>query len=179
MAHVECSIVRWLNDEPQLGLVEAELVDAAGVAWRFVDKSAIFSAEPLTSRTGFPRPGVIRCEIVDSWAQDDPGTVRITTERPDGVHARDRSTALRLGRRCEVAVLARTSGAEAPLSGAEPDSPALLGGKRGKIRRWRLGSARRSLGAGHRRRARGLVEPFTSRGRGDRRTVSGSATMRL
>jgi hypothetical protein len=93
MPHVECSIVRWVSDEPQPGPVEVEVVDADEVVWRFVDKSAIFSAETLTASTLFPRPGAIRCERGDD---DGTGAVWITTASPDAVEASDGTTYFRV-----------------------------------------------------------------------------------
>jgi hypothetical protein len=87
---VRVAITRYVSDEPQPGLVECELADVHGRCWTFVEKTAIVSAESLDSRTPYPQPGTIACEIL-SRRQDDAGReiVRIDTERPWGVESVD------------------------------------------------------------------------------------------
>jgi len=65
MPEVRCRIDRWVSDEPQPGLVEAQITDVHGHVWNFIDKSAIFSSDVLTETTEYPRPGVIRCEVIE------------------------------------------------------------------------------------------------------------------
>jgi len=88
MTAVACRIVRWVANDPWPGLVEAELVDAAERRWTFVDKSTVFSADPLSTDSAFPTDGVIRCEVVESYGD----TVLISTARPDGLESGDSST---------------------------------------------------------------------------------------
>jgi len=64
MKYWRCTITRWVGDDPQPGIVEARARDADGREWVFVDKSAIFSAEPLTSATEYPVGGIIGCEVI-------------------------------------------------------------------------------------------------------------------
>jgi len=61
---VKCEIVGWVSDEPQPGLVEAELTDARGKTWRFVDKQTTFTSEAVRSSTAFPLTGAMRCEVL-------------------------------------------------------------------------------------------------------------------
>lgn len=84
------SITRYLSDDPQPGLVECELIDAQGQCWRFVDKSAIFSSEELTTHKVYPRPGVIAGVIIRR-RQNEVGreVVLIDTERPWDVESVD------------------------------------------------------------------------------------------
>jgi hypothetical protein len=60
---LRCQIVRWVSDEFP-GWVEASFTDATGKAWTLVDKSSIFTAEPVSADSTLPRPGVIRCVVV-------------------------------------------------------------------------------------------------------------------
>lgn len=79
-------MVRWVADGPQPGLVEAQLVDAEGRRWSFIDKASVFSADTILASSTFPVAAAIRCEIVDTEATPDDGiVVVITTERPDSV----------------------------------------------------------------------------------------------
>jgi hypothetical protein len=86
VANVTCEIVRWTADEFP-GWVEVELLDADGIRWSFIDKAPIFSADPLTSATSYPVPGVIRCVIVEK--DESRGRTAIDTSRPDGLTATD------------------------------------------------------------------------------------------
>lgn len=63
-AAVKVTILRWVSDDPQPGVVECELVDVHGRHWLFLLKSAIVSAEDLTSRSAYPRPASLDCTIV-------------------------------------------------------------------------------------------------------------------
>jgi hypothetical protein len=86
MTEVACELVRWVNDEPQPGLVEAQLVDSAGRLWSFIDKAPIFSAEAIAAWSTFPIAAAIRCEVIGQDTADDGSeVVVVTTERPDGV----------------------------------------------------------------------------------------------
>jgi hypothetical protein len=88
MPEVECQVVRWIADEPQPGLVEAQLTDADGQLWSFIDKEPIFCRDPVGKHAPFPVAGVIRCQVIDHEAGADGHEVEvitIDTGRPDGV----------------------------------------------------------------------------------------------
>ena len=86
MTGVACSVVRWIADEPQPGLVEAELVDAAGRRWIFVDKAPVFCDADVSAASAWPMEGTIRCQVlstdVDEHAHE---VVIIDTAKPDGL----------------------------------------------------------------------------------------------
>jgi hypothetical protein len=88
MHHVSVQITKFVDRDPQPGIVECQLVDAFGKIWTFVDKSAIFSNEALDESNSYPRPGVIRCELL-SRGIDDRGqdVVEIDTAHPDSVES--------------------------------------------------------------------------------------------
>ncbi len=90
MADIAVSILRWVDDDPQPGIVEFSLLDNSGRDWRFVDKQAVVSPEPLDGRNAFPRPGCIRCSIL-SFRFDDAGhdIAEIDTGLPWGIEAVD------------------------------------------------------------------------------------------
>jgi|GEM_PF-3706201 len=83
IADIAVSILRWVADEPQPGLIEFNLVDSDGKDWRFIDKQAMASAVLLSAESTFPCHGSIRCEIV-SFETDETGRVlaHIDTEKP-------------------------------------------------------------------------------------------------
>lgn len=60
---LRCQIVRWVSDDNP-GWVEARFTDAAGSSWSIVDKEPIFTSEHLDSRSTFPLPGWMRCEVL-------------------------------------------------------------------------------------------------------------------
>jgi hypothetical protein len=72
---VRCEIIRWVADEPQPGMVEAQIIDVDGHVWRFVDKAPIFSAEVL-----LPSPA-IRSEA-SSDVRSYPGRARLSRLTP-------------------------------------------------------------------------------------------------
>jgi hypothetical protein len=81
-----CQVVRWVADEPQPGLVEAQFADAAGQMWSFIDKEPIFCAEPVGKRSRFPVAAAIRCQIIRrEILADGREVVTVDTGSPDGV----------------------------------------------------------------------------------------------
>ena len=94
MLGIKVTIVRYISDEPQPGIVEFQLEDAHGRRWSFVDKTAIVSAAQLDANTSYPQQGIIACEIVRRTRDDagDREIVRISSERPWFVESVDGST---------------------------------------------------------------------------------------
>jgi len=92
MLGVKVTILRYVSDDPQPGVVELE--DAHGRRWSFVEKTAIVSAAHLDANTSYPQQGIIACEIV-RCSRDDAAEreiVRISSERPWFVESVDGST---------------------------------------------------------------------------------------
>jgi|SRR5271165_2446875 len=83
MQGIKVTIVRYISDEPQPGIVECKFEDAHGRRWSLLEKTAVVSAESLDARTTYPRRGVIACEIVRR-SRDQAGReiIHVTTERP-------------------------------------------------------------------------------------------------
>jgi hypothetical protein len=83
MLGIKVTIVRYISDEPQPGIVECQLEDAHGRRWSFVEKTAIVSAEHLDAQTTYPQRGVVAGEIVrrtlDAAGRE---VIRIDIERP-------------------------------------------------------------------------------------------------
>ena len=74
-------IIRCTDDQSYPGWVECQFTDALGRRHTLADKVPIFSSEELDMHSAYPRPGVVRCEILDKW-QDEAGRefVRVNTE---------------------------------------------------------------------------------------------------
>lgn len=93
MLGVKVTILRYISDDPQPGIVECELEDANGKQWLFIEKTAIVSAANLDANTIYPQPGIIGCEVVRrSRESANREVVRINTERPWLVESVDGST---------------------------------------------------------------------------------------
>jgi len=57
MLGVKVTIMRYISDEPQPGIVECHLEDAYGRRWSIVEKTAIVSAGQLDAQTAYPQMG--------------------------------------------------------------------------------------------------------------------------
>jgi hypothetical protein len=88
MIGIRVSITRYISNEPQPGIVECEFSDAHGRHWIVIDKTAVVSGDDLDSRTSYPRPGVIACEVVGR-SRDATGReiTLVDTEHPWGVES--------------------------------------------------------------------------------------------
>lgn len=90
MLGMKVTIVRYISDEPQPGIVECQLEDAHGRRWSFVEKTAIVSSEHLDAQTSYPQRGVVAAEVIHR-SIDAAGreVIRINTERPWHVESVD------------------------------------------------------------------------------------------
>lgn len=87
MLGIKVTIVRYISDDPQPGIVACKFEDAHGRTWAFVEKTAIVSSEDLDARTCYPQQGAIAVKEVNRKL-DDAGreVIRINTvESVDGV----------------------------------------------------------------------------------------------
>jgi hypothetical protein len=93
MNAITVSIVRWVDDEPQPGIVECKLTDRFGKGWTFIEKSAVVSAAALGSDSAYPQPRLIGCHLITTGL-DDSGRefVVVDTELPWGIEADDGTT---------------------------------------------------------------------------------------
>ena len=60
-------IVRFVDHEPQPGLVACEFLDSDQRRHTIIDKVPIFSADLLDDRSSYPQPGGISCEVIARW----------------------------------------------------------------------------------------------------------------
>jgi hypothetical protein len=89
MIAVAIKIVRFA-DESQPGWVECELSDAAGRRHTFIEKIPVVSREKLWRESGYPRDGIIACEVVSTWI-DEGGRplAKIDISRPWSIESKD------------------------------------------------------------------------------------------
>jgi len=93
MTAVAVSIVRWVDDEPQPGIVECKLTDRFGKSWTILEKCAVVSAAALSRDSVYPQRAEVACRVIASGS-DDSGrefTV-IDTAQPWGIEADDGNT---------------------------------------------------------------------------------------
>jgi hypothetical protein len=89
---IDVVIVRWVSDD-QPGIVECQLTDRFGKAWRFIEKLPVVSTRPLDSQCRYPQPGVVACHITKR-GHDELGReiAEIDTGAAWGVQAVDGTT---------------------------------------------------------------------------------------
>lgn len=86
---VRVQISRYTSDATP-GWVECRLTDAWGTEWLFEEKVPVVSADELNEQTHYPQPGIIACQVIKEW-QDEDGRelATIDTEKPWGVESSD------------------------------------------------------------------------------------------
>jgi len=64
MTGMKISIVRYISDDPQPGIVECQFQDAYGRRWSFIEKTLVVSVEQLDAHSVYPQQGSTPCRIV-------------------------------------------------------------------------------------------------------------------
>lgn len=83
-------ITRCVDDQQYSPFVECEFVDAHGKRWTIHEKEAVISIRYLDSKSSYPQPGVIACEIVSTrFSEDGQEIASVDTEWPWHVQAVD------------------------------------------------------------------------------------------
>ncbi|MEJ8652620.1 hypothetical protein WKI65_32240 [Streptomyces sp. MS1.AVA.3] len=80
MVFLSCEAVRWVDDEPQPGLVEVRFTDAHQQQWAFIDKWPVFTdGDDLAPDAHYPVEVAILCDILTSNATANTSdTVKIS-----------------------------------------------------------------------------------------------------
>ena len=68
MTGMEVSIVRYISDDPQPGIVECQFQDAYGRRWSFIEKTLVVSVQQLDAHSVYPQRGVTPCRIVQRFS---------------------------------------------------------------------------------------------------------------
>jgi len=88
MPFIKATISRYVDDEPQPGIVECVLVDAFGKTHFFIEKTAVVSSETLLATSTYPIACELACEIEAEWnEQNGASLLRVCTERPWGIES--------------------------------------------------------------------------------------------
>lgn len=89
---LKVQIVRYVDDYFP-GIVECELVDAAGHLHTFVEKGPVVSDKWPGPDDSYPMSGEINCEILEQWHDPDGrDLLRVTTEKPGYIETKDGAT---------------------------------------------------------------------------------------
>jgi hypothetical protein len=67
MTGMKVSIVRYIGDDPQPGIVECQFQDAYGRRWSLIEKTLVVSVEQLDAHSVYPQRGVTVCKIVQRF----------------------------------------------------------------------------------------------------------------
>jgi hypothetical protein len=90
---VKATITRWVDDDPQPGIVETRLTDRFGNNYLFVTKFYDVSDSDLNANSEYPEPGFIGCKVLmrhtdkngRETALIDTGAHRNCSESTDGL----------------------------------------------------------------------------------------------
>jgi hypothetical protein len=87
VSQLKLSIIRFVADD-QPGIVACQFSDALERLHTIIDKAPMFTRDPLDFSSAYPKPGAVRCEVLE-LSQDETGRnlARITLERPDCVES--------------------------------------------------------------------------------------------
>jgi hypothetical protein len=87
-AAIQVLIVRWVDEEPQPGIVECKLVDRFGRGWIFVEKCAVVSPVAIGADSTYPRSGLIGCRIISTGSDNSGRQIAVVdTGQPWGINA--------------------------------------------------------------------------------------------
>jgi hypothetical protein len=80
MPSLRVQIVRFVDEEPQPGIVESQFRDAQGGLHSIIDKVPLFTSASLWSDSDYPQPGFIECRVLERRSGGDGNLVRIDIE---------------------------------------------------------------------------------------------------
>jgi hypothetical protein len=80
MPDLRVQIVRFVDEEPQPGIVESHFRDAQGKLHSIIDKVPLFTSADLWSDSDYPQPGFIECRVLERIPSANGNLARITIE---------------------------------------------------------------------------------------------------
>ena len=81
MPDLRVQIVRFVDEEPQPGIVESQFRDAQGDVHSIIDKAPLFTSADLWSDSHYPQPGFIECRVLEQIPSAAGNLARITIEK--------------------------------------------------------------------------------------------------
>jgi hypothetical protein len=88
LASLSVLITRWVDDDPQPGIVEFQFSDSGGKVWTFVEKQALVSSQQLNRDSSYPRLASTCCKVL-SFVTDRRGRkiAEIDISEPWGIES--------------------------------------------------------------------------------------------
>jgi hypothetical protein len=80
MPGLRVHIVRFVDEEPQPGLVESQFRDARGEIHSIIDKVPMFTSAALWSDSEYPQAGFIECSVLERMLGPSGNLARISIE---------------------------------------------------------------------------------------------------
>lgn len=80
MPDLRVQIVRFVDEEPQPGIVEPQFRDANGEVHSIIDKVPLFTSADLWSDSDYPQPGFIKCRVLEQIPSETGNLARVTVE---------------------------------------------------------------------------------------------------
>lgn len=80
MPSLRVQIVRFVDEEPQPGIVESQFRDAEGRLHSIIDKVPLFTSADLWSNSDYPQPGFIECRVLENMSGTGGNLARINIE---------------------------------------------------------------------------------------------------
>lgn len=80
MSRFPVQIVRFVDEQPQPGIVESQFCDARGQAHSIIDKIPLFTRADLRSDSDYPQPGFIECLVLERITDPGGNLVRVSIE---------------------------------------------------------------------------------------------------
>ena len=80
MPSLRVQIIRFVDEEPQPGIVESQFHDAGGASHLVIDKVPMFTTAHLWSDTPYPQPGFIECRLLERMSSESENLARISIE---------------------------------------------------------------------------------------------------
>lgn len=89
MNAIKIVITRFISDHYP-GFVECKFNDAWNKEHIIHEKVPVITLKDLDATSEYPQEGVIACEILKQWTDNDKGKIfTVTTEKPWGVYTTD------------------------------------------------------------------------------------------
>ena len=80
MPSLRVQIVRFVDEEPQPGIVESQFSDAQGELHSIIDKVPLFTSDVLWSDSEYPQPGSMECRVIERISDSSGNLARISIE---------------------------------------------------------------------------------------------------
>ncbi|WP_031065455.1 hypothetical protein [Streptomyces sp. NRRL WC-3742] len=105
MAYLWGEAIRWVDDEPQPGMVEVRFADVDGARWSIIAKTPCFGTHSalgpdswIEEDSPFPFPVEIECTVLNAIGTGDDEVVTVSFEFPHYLEILSGRNEFRVGR---------------------------------------------------------------------------------